>query len=555
MAKTQNELVFAPLGGVGEIGMNLGLYGFGNPRSRKWLMVDLGVAFADDALPGIDLIMADTRFIEDERDDLLAIILTHAHEDHFGAVIDLWPRLRVPVYATAFTAGLLKAKMIEERVDLPIPIHIVPLGGTVDLEPFSVEFVTVTHSIPEPNGLAIRTPLGMVYHSGDWKVDHAPQIGADIDVTRLTQLGEEGCKALICDSTNAVRDGVSPSEGDVFETLKQVIAGAPNRVAVTAFASNVARLRSVALAAQACGRRVAIAGRAMHRIVAVAREAGYLHDVPPFLGDDEFQLLPRNKVAVLVTGSQGEPRAALARVAFDDHPLISLVKGDTVVFSSRTIPGNEKAVGRVQNALVRAGIEIITDADGLVHVSGHPRRGELEQMYGWLKPDAIVPVHGEARHLEAHARLAESHGIAVARAVNGDVVRLLPGPAEKVDELPAGRVYKDGKILIGADDEGLRERKRLAYSGCVVVSVVTDRKGELVGEPDAVVLGIPEADDLGELIYNRVLDAVDGTIASIPKARRKDPDRLAEAVRRAVRAAVAESWGKRPVCEVIVTQA
>ncbi|HSM19315.1 MAG TPA: ribonuclease J, partial [Hyphomicrobiales bacterium] len=436
MARPKEELVFAPLGGAGEIGMNLSLYGFGPERGRKWIAVDLGVAFAGERLPGIDVIMPDIRFLEEERDNLVALILTHGHEDHLGAVLDLWPRLRVPVYATAFAMELLRAKMVEHLAHggEPVPVHEVPLGATLELKPFTVEYVTVTHSIPEPNGLVISVPGASVYHTGDWKIDPTPQIGAPTDIARLKALGEAGCRAIICDSTNALRGGVSPSEGDVFETLQRLIAEAPARVIITAFASNVARLRSAVRAAEAAGRRVVVVGRALNRIIAVAREAGYLEDidVDSLLTEQEFRDLPRKEVVALVTGSQGEPNAALARIAFDEHREVTLVKGDWVIFSSRTIPGNEKAVGRLQNALAQAGMKIITDADGLVHVSGHPRIGELEQLYGWLKPEAAIPVHGEARHLIAHAAIAERLGVReVVTAYNGDLVRLWPGPADK----------------------------------------------------------------------------------------------------------------------------
>lgn len=557
MASKGEELVFAPLGGAGEIGMNLSLYGFGPARSRKWIAVDLGVAFAGERLPGIDVIMPDTRFLEDERHNLVAILLTHAHEDHLGAVIDLWPRLQAPVYATPFAAGLLRIKMVEHLAHAgpPVPLHEVPLGATLKLDPFTVEYVTVTHSIPEPNGLVITVPGASVYHTADWKIDPTPQIGAPTDVDRLKALGKTGCRAIVCDSTNALRTGISPSEADVFKTLKRLIAEAPARVIVTAFASNVARLRSAALAASAAGRRVVVVGRALERIFTVARDTGYLDDIGDVLAEQAFHHLRRKEVVALVTGSQGEPNAALARIAFNEHRDVELTKGDWVIFSSRTIPGNERAVGRIQNALVRAGIEIITDADDLVHVSGHPRIGELEQMYQWLQPQVAIPVHGEARHLEAHARIAARLGVKdVVNAYNGDLVRLWPEPAEKIDELPAGRLHRDGRLIVGEDDESLRLRRRLGFVGFVGVSVVVNARGELAAPPEARLIGIPEADSEGRSIRDLVLDAIDGAINSIPKPRRKDPGLLATAVRRSARAAIAEAWGKRPVCEVMVTR-
>lgn len=559
MARKDQELVFAPLGGAGEIGMNLSLYGLGPPGARKWIAVDLGVGFAGEMLPGIEVIMPDIRFLEEERHNLLALLLTHAHEDHLGAVLDLWPRLRVPVYATPFAGALLRAKMVEHRAHggEPVPVHEVALGARLDLAPFMVEYVTATHSIPEPNGLIITAAGMSVYHTADWKIDPTPQIGAPTDIARLKALGEAGCRAIICDSTNALRGGVSPSEGDVFETLKRLIADAPARVFVTAFASNVARLRSVALAAAAAGRRLVVVGRALNRILAVAQETGYLDDIDvgAFLTEHDFGYLPREDVVALVTGSQGEPNAALARIAFNEHREVTVAAGDRVIFSSRTIPGNEKAVGRVQNALARAGIELVTDADDLVHVSGHPRIGELEQMYRWLKPQAAVPVHGEARHLMAHAKLAARLGVKeVVTAYNGDVIRLWPGPAEKIDELPAGRLHRDGRIILPEDDDSLRERRRLSYNGFIAVAVILTAKGELVAPPQARLVGIPDADGQGRSVYDTVLEAIDGALDSIPKPRRRDPDLVATAVRRAARAAVGEAWGKRPVCEVLVTQ-
>ena len=439
------ELVFVPFGGVGEIGMNLALYGLGSSRGGEWLCVDMGVSFADELLPGIDLIMPDVGFLEDERKNLAGIVLTHAHEDHFGAIFDLWPKLRVPVYATPFTAALMAAKKEGELGAPDIPVRVVQPGGRVQIGSFNVEFIPVAHSIPESNALAIRTPLGMVVHTGDWKLDPAPIIGQPTDEKKFRALGEEGVRAVVCDSTNAVREGESPSESEVAKSLNEIVKQAKGRVALTTFASNVARLRSAALAAAEAGREVVVVGRAMERVINVARELALLDGVPPFRGADAYHALPRNRVMVLLTGSQGEPRAALARIASDDHPEISLDAGDTLIFSSRTIPGNEKAVNRIVNAMIDIGIEVITDRNKLVHVSGHPRRGELARMYEWLKPDVVVPVHGEALHLSENAALARSIGIKeVVICGDGDVVRLAPGPAQVIDELPAGRLYRDG---------------------------------------------------------------------------------------------------------------
>src|SRR5262252_6308066 len=453
MAAPSDEFVFAPLGGVGEIGMNLSLYGLGRENARKWIAVDLGVAFAGDDLPGIDLIMPDIRYLLDERHNLLALVLTHAHEDHFGAVLDLWPRLRVPIYATPFTAALFQAKRLAEPGAPDIPINVIALGTRFTVGGFDIELVSMSHSIPESNGLIIRTPLGTVLHTGDWKLDPTPILGPPTDEPKLRALGQEGCLALVGDSTNAVRDGRSPSETDVAKSLDQLIRAAPARVAVTTFASNVARIRAVADAARACGREVVVVGRAMDRIAQVARETGYLDGVQEFRGTDTYGYLPRDKVVALCTGSQGEPRAALSRIAEDEHPDVTLGKGDRVIFSSRAIPGNENAVGRVINGLVRLGIEVITDRTHLVHVSGHPRRAEVADLYGWVRPRIAVPVHGEALHLSEHAALARMSGVPQALVCkNGDVVRLAPGPAAVVDEVPQGRLYKDGRLVI--DGEG-----------------------------------------------------------------------------------------------------
>jgi ribonuclease J len=553
MARKKDELVFCPLGGAGEIGMNLGLYGFGPENSRKWIMVDLGVTFADATLPGIDVILPDIRFIEEQRDNLLGIFLTHAHEDHFGAVIDLWPRLRAPVYATPFSAALLRAKIIDERGAPDVPIKEVPLGGTIDLGPFEIEFVSLTHSIPEPNGLIINTSEGSVFHTGDWKIDDDPLIGAGFDRTALERLGKRGCRAIICDSTNVFRNGVSPTEGEVAAELTRLVADAPKRVCVTSFASNVARLRSAILAADRAGRSTVLAGRSMYRMIGVAVETGYLGDIPPLTPLSDFSDLPRNKVLVLMTGSQGEPRAALARIANENHPDIQLSPDDQVIFSSRTIPGNERSVSALQNALIRQGVKIITDADGLVHVSGHPRRGELEQMYKWVKPELAIPVHGETRHLHEHARFAKSLGVPETQIVhNGDMVKLAPGPALLIDEVPAGRIYRDGRIHIRESDDALGERRKLSYAGIVVVSLALSEKGQLAADPDAVIYGIPEELGPGIFIEDIVFDAIDETWRTLPKKRRRDPDVVAKAMRGGVRSAVTGAWGKRTVCEVIV---
>jgi ribonuclease J len=549
------EFVFVPLGGVGEIGMNLYLYGYGREGAREWLIVDMGVTFGSEAEPGIDVILPDIRFIEEERHNIAGLLLTHAHEDHFGAVADLWPSLAgVPVYATPFTAEMLKSKLGEIGLVNGFPLQVIPMGDRRKIGPFDVELISMSHSIPEPSAVVIRTPLGAALHTGDWKLDDNPLTSAPTDAARLKALGDEGVAALICDSTNAIRDGVSPSEADVAVVLARLIREAPNRVAVTTFASNVARLGSVAKAARACGRELVVVGRAMLRVIEAAQATGYLDPDLPFHDETEFDRLPRHKVVALCTGSQGESRAALARIAQGEHPNVELDEGDCVIFSSRTIPGNEKAVSRVQNGLSDLGVEVITDQDAPVHVSGHPRRGEIEQLYGWVKPSIAIPMHGEGRHLEAHARLAERLGVEqVVRARNGTMVRLLPGPAEIIDDVPVGRLYRDGKILTRADDGQVRERRKLSFAGSVAVSLVLSPKGVLLAEPEIALAGVPAADTQGTTFAEIAREAVIGTIESIPRPKRKDQALVSDAVRRSVRAAVNQAWGKKPMCSVLLT--
>ena len=553
MAQSQQELVFAPLGGVGEIGMNLSIYGLGNVQKRSWLMIDLGVSFAsEEHLPGVDLILPDIRYLVAERKNLVGLVLTHAHEDHFGAVLDLWPKLKVPLYATPFTAALLEAKRRGERNVPEVPVNIVQLGSRFSVGPFDIELVSMAHSIPESNALIIRTPCGTVLHTGDWKIDPTPVLGDVTDEKKLRALGAEGCLALIGDSTNAVREGRSPSEADVGKTITELIRTARGRVAVTTFASNVARLRTVANAARAADREVVVVGRAMERIAQIARETGYLDGVQDFRPADAYGYLPPNKVVALCTGSQGEARAALSRIAADQHPQVTLSRGDLVIFSARTIPGNEKEVGRVMNGLIDQGIEVITDRTHLVHVSGHPRRAELAELIGWVKPKILIPVHGEALHLSEHAKLARSLGVPeVVQCRNGDLVRLAPS-AGVIDEVPAGRLYKDGTLLVEADARTVADRKRLSFAGVVSVALAITDKGVLAADPELDLIGIPERDRDGASIEDAVYDVVLDTVESLPRKRRGDPDAVAESVRRAVRATVVQRWGKKPMCHVHV---
>ena len=550
-----DELVFVALGGLGEIGMNAALYGYGPAGRRKWLMVDCGLGFAGPDLPGVDLVYADLSFVEKVRRDLVGLVITHAHEDHVGGLAAMWPKLGCPVYGTRFAMSLLETRRLSEPGAPDVPLNVVEQGGRLSLGPFDLEFVSVAHSIPESCALAIRTPAGLVVHSGDWKIDPQPGIGRPTDEARLRQLGDEGVLALVCDSTNIFREGVSPSEGDVAVTLAALIADAPARVVVTLFASNVARVHSVALAAAAAGREVIVVGRALERTAEVARECGYLDDAPMFFSPERFSGLPRDKVCVIATGSQGESRAAIARIAQGEHPAISLASGDRVIFSSRTIPGNEREVGSTINGLVSQGVEVVTDRTSLVHCSGHPRRDEVAKMYEWLRPKTVVPAHGEAQHLAEHARFARAKGIEhVVGIRNGDVALLGPGEPGIVDEVHTGRLVQDGNILIRADDEILRERQRLAFAGVISIAIAISRQGDVVGDPDVVLSGLPKRDRSGADMGAAVDKAVFSTLDSLPRSRRRDSDTVANAVERSVRAAVNQAWGKRPQVHVLVIE-
>lgn len=548
------DLIFVPLGGVGEVGMNMGLYGLGEGRKRRWLMVDCGVTFGDQVTtPGIDLIMPDIRFAKSLGNAIEGLVLTHAHEDHYGALLDLWPQIKCPVYATPFAAGLLAAKRSAERNAPKIDVRVVAEGSRFNIGSFDVEMVSVAHSIPESTALAIRTPVGTVIHTGDWKIDRTPVLGRPTDEARFRALGEEGVDAIVGDSTNALREGISSSESDVAASLAELIKSAPGRVAVTTFASNVGRLRAVADAAIAADRQVVLVGRAMARATEVARELGYLEGVPEFLSPDAFGYLPREKVVALMTGSQGEPRAALARVSEGDHPEVTLAKGDRVIFSSRAIPGNEKAVGRIINKLIEGGADVITDRTHFVHVSGHPRQEELAMLYGWTKPKVLVPVHGEEIHLHGHAEFALSVGVPkVVRIHNGDMVRLAGGPAEIVDDVPTGRLLKDGKVMIYATEQTIPERRKLAFAGVVSIAIAFDDKFNLKGDPSVRFAGLPPRDDEGtamlEVLRDTVLDCLDG----IAKPKRRDAGFVEKAIDRAVRGELQTVWGKKPVCHVSV---
>lgn len=545
MAQRDDELVFLPLGGAGEIGMNFNAYGFGPPHARKWIVIDCGVLFGREGPnPGVDLIMPDISFLSEYRDDILGLVLTHAHEDHIGAVPHLWPQLRCPVYATAFTAYLVRDKLEEAGLAQEVPLHTVPLGGHVELGPFGIDYISITHSIPEPNALAIKTPLGTVVHTGDWKLDPEPLLGAITDSPHLQLLGDEGVLALVCDSTNALAQGHSGSESAVKRSIGDLIGSLKGRVAATAFASNVARLDTIAKAAREHGREVALVGRSMHRIVGAAKAAGYLKDFPRTIDEDTAAQLPARHVLYLVTGSQGEPRAALARIASGNHPSVALGAGDAVIFSSRIIPGNELSIFELHNRLSEIGVEVLTEQDHFVHVSGHPYKDELAEMYRWVRPKISVPVHGELRHMAEHARLARSLQVPEAVVLsNGQMLRLAPGRATIIDEVPAGRMHLDGRVLVNEGDGYARGRRALGFAGLIAIALVLDVKGKLMGEPAVILEGIPEA------VHEEIQGAVAETVRR-HNPRKADEEVLREAVRRAARKAAQNAWGKKPVTRV-----
>jgi ribonuclease J len=549
-----DELVFVPLGGVGEIGMNMAAYGFGPRNARKWIVVDCGVTFAGPAQPGIELIMADPTFLEDNADDVLALILTHSHEDHYGAVLDLWPAFDRPVYATDFTAAMLTAKRAADDIVDNVALRRMVVGQPFTVGPFTIEAINVAHSIPESCALSITTAAGRVIHTGDWKLDPHPVGAAPTDERRMRELAAEGIPiALVCDSTNALKDGTSPSEDEVAATLAALIAEAPHRVAITTFASNVGRLISVARAAEKAGRQIVMSGRAMHRISTIARELGMLEGIPAFLDQDAFKTLPRNKIVVLCTGSQGEARAAVSRIARGEHPAIDLNAGDRMIFSSWAIPGNEREVIDIQNMFIDRGIDVITQNHGLVHTTGHPRREELKRLYDILKPQTLIPVHGEAAHLEAHAALGQQHGIPnVVHARNGDMVRLFPEVMHFPGEVRTGELYLDGNILCTPEESGVKERRRLSFGGHIVVSLCVDARGSVVSGPDMSIEGLPEVEDDEESLAHLVRNVVNGTLKSIPPKRRSDPDVVDNALQRALRGEVNAWWGKKPNVTVFV---
>lgn len=545
---SNDELLFLPLGGAGEIGMNLNLYG----HAGKWLMVDLGIGFADDSMPGVEVVMPDPGFIVERRADLVGIILTHAHEDHLGAVADLWPRLEAPVYATPFAASVLRRKLAEAGLRDAVPITEIPLGGRFSLPPFDLEMITMTHSILEPNALAIRTKFGTVFHTGDWKIDPEPLLGEITDEATLKRIGDEGALAMVCDSTNVFVEGEAGSEAKVRANLGKLVAGHEGRVAVTCFASNLARVESIACAAVAAGRHPVLSGRALQRMVEAAQECGYLLDFPECVPERQAGYLPRDKVLFICTGSQGEPRASMAKLASGEHRDLVLEEGDTAIFSSRVIPGNERSVGRLQNALMARGVEVITDHEADIHVSGHPARDELIRVYQWIRPKIAVPVHGEVRHMVEHAALARACQVPeTIVAPNGTLVRLAPGPAEVVDHVPAGRLARDGDGLVPLEDDSLRERRKLLWNGAAAATLVLDKRGKAIATPKVSLRGIQ--DDDGTLGI-AIVAGLNEMLADLSASERGDDARIEEAARQSVRRVVRAHLGKKPLTDVHIVR-
>jgi len=543
-----DELVFLPLGGTGEIGMNMNLYG----HDGAWLMIDCGVTFGNETTPGVDLILPDPAFIEPHRDRLAGVVLTHGHEDHIGAVPYVWPLLRCPVYATPFTAQLVRRKLADAELLDEVELIEIEMSGRFTVGPFELELITLTHSIPEPNAVVLRTAAGTVLHTGDWKIDPTPIVGDVTDDAALRALGDGGVLAMICDSTNALVEGDSGSEEAVRDSLIELIGRFPDRrVAVTCFASNVARLDTIARAGMAHDRSLALVGRSLWRMTEAARATGYLDDLPPFVTEHDVGYLPRGNALLICTGSQGEARAALSRIARRDHPSVALERGDVVIFSSRIIPGNEIAIGNLQNQFVESGIEVVTERDHFVHVSGHPARDELIQMYQWVRPTIAVPTHGEVRHMMAHAELARACQVGHAPVIaNGDVLRLTREGAEVVGQVPAGRLAVDGTRLVPLDGEDMRFRHRMLWNGSAVLTLVVDRDGRLAAEPQLTAQGLLTEAPEDLALADQVLDDVEDAVAALPRARARDDEELRETARRAVRRALRRLLGKRPPTDV-----
>ena len=546
----KEELLFCPLGGSGEISMNMNLFAYGKPNEQKWIMVDIGVTFADDTLPGIDLIYPDPGFIVDKKEDLLGIVLTHAHEDHIGAIAHLWPQLKCKIFATPFTALLIKEKFKEKHIDITKDLKIVNLNGTINLEPFKIEYITLTHSILEPNGLRIETPAGVILHTGDWKVDPNPLIGGEINYKRLKEIGDEGVLAMICDSTNVFSHGKSGSELDVRKSMLKIMSRLKKRIIITSFASNVARMETAFYCAEKTGRQISLVGRSMHRIYKAARQCGYLKNLIEPIDPREAKNISREKIVYLCTGSQGEPMGAMMRISSYTHPDVFIEKDDTVIFSSKIIPGNEKKLYKLHNQLVKDGIEVISEESEFVHVSGHPNREDLKAMYGWVRPKCVIPVHGEHRHMIEHISFA--HEMQVPHPVqveNGDIVKLFPGNKPEVyDKAPSGRLYLDGKVSVEEDSQSIKDRKNLSSNGYMEATIMITPKGNIHKNPIITYRGLPiyETDDF---VYG-LEEEIEKTIKTFSLGSKKQEYNLIDALKIVCRKYCKEKTGKKPFTNI-----
>jgi len=547
----KEEFIFCPLGGSGEIGMNMNLYAYGNPGNRKWIIVDVGVTFADDTIPGIDLIYPDPGFIIDKKDDLVGLILTHAHEDHIGAIAHIWPKLLCDIYATPFTSVLIKEKFKEKKIDIGNKLKIVQLNGSVELNPFKVEFVTLTHSILEPNGLSIQTPAGVVLHTGDWKIDPNPLIGEKINEKKLKKIGEKGVLAMICDSTNVFSPGRAGSESDVRKSLLTIMENKQKRIIVTSFASNVARMESIFYCAKKTGRQISLVGRSMHRIYKAAKQCGYLSNLIVPLDPRDAKKIDRKKIVYLCTGSQGEPNGAMMRISNYQHPDVIMEKNDTVIFSSKIIPGNEKKLYKLHNQLVKNGIEVVSEENHFVHVSGHPNREDLKEMYNWVKPKSVIPVHGEHRHMIEHINFAKEMQVPhPVQVENGDIVQLYPGDKPEVnDKAPVGRMYVDGKLSVGEDSQSLKERINISYNGILEVTILINNSGLMVKNPIISFKGIPSNGESSNFVFD-LADKIKNTCKTYSLKSSKQEQNLIEEVKSNCRKVVKEKTGKRPYTNV-----
>ena len=546
----KEELLFCPLGGSGEIGMNMNLFGYGHPGNHKWIMVDIGVTFADDTLPGIDLIYPDPGFITERKDNLLGIVITHAHEDHIGAIAHLWPKLKCKIFATPFTAILIKEKFKEKQIDITNDLSIVQLNGSVDLNPFEIEYITLTHSILEPNGLRIKTPAGIILHTGDWKVDPNPLIGDEINSKRLKEIGDEGVLAMICDSTNVFSSGRSGSELDVRKNLLNIMERLKKKIIVTSFASNVARMESVFYCAEKTGREISLVGRSMHRIYKAARQCGYLKNTIDPIDPRDAKNFPREKIVYLCTGSQGEPLGAMMRISNYSHPDVYIEEGDAVIFSSKIIPGNEKKLYKLHNQLVREGIEVISEETEFIHVSGHPNREDLRDMYQWVKPQCVIPVHGEHRHMIEHINFAKEMQVPYPVQVeNGDIVKLSPGSEPKVyDKAPSGRLYLDGSISVEENSQSIKDRRNLGSNGYLEVTILISQSGKIHNNPITSFKGLPiyEKEDF---IFG-LQEEIEKTTRTFKLGNRQQEHNLIDALKIACRKFTKEKIGKKPFTNI-----